>query len=116
MLQPLNVRHEDLFFLCVRLMWLCASLAGPPGSGRASPARQSGPGPRRSARFAPRRQQAEALCERAAELRRDGHISVRRCLLGPDLPVFMPCAWPPQSKLVHALLHGYAAVLSSRLQ
>ena len=96
MLRPWRVQHEDAYAQCGRLMWLGAAVAGPPGSGRASPAQQSGAGPRRSARSAPRRQRAEALCERAADLRRDGHISVRCCLLIPDL-FFPHCVHgPPQ--------------------
>ena len=96
MLRPLEVQHKDACALCGRLMWLGAAVAGPPGSARASPARQSGAGPRRSARSVPRRQRAEALCERAADLRRDGHISVRCCLLKPALS--LPCYVhdPPQ--------------------
>ena len=60
-------------------------MAGPPRTDRATLARQFGQGPRQSARSAPRRERAEALCERAADLRRDGHISVRCCLLKPAL-------------------------------
>ena len=110
--QFLDLQRKDAFLLCVWLMWLGAAVAGHAGSGRASPARRSGPGPRRSARSVPRRQRAEALCERAADLRRDGHISVRSCLLKPALSLPCHVHAHPKSKSAHALLCRCSAMLS----